>query len=66
METVNNAVLNTTIGENGYAFLINEKGQIIVSPMTEGEVGANANEVSDLRQSENRELAEVADQMVAG
>lgn len=66
METVNNAVLNTTIGENGYAFLINEKGQIIVSPMTEGEVGANANEVSDLRQSENRELAEVADRMVAG
>ncbi len=66
LETVKNAVLNTTIGEGGYAFLVNEKGQIIVSPMSDGEVAANSDVNSDLRKGKNRELAEVADEMVLG
>ncbi|MDE7258740.1 MAG: cache domain-containing protein, partial [Lachnospiraceae bacterium] len=42
LDTVNNAVLNVDIGEAGYAFLINEKGQVLVSGSAEGETAAYA------------------------
>ena len=66
LETVNEAVWNTTIGEKGYAFLLNEKGQVMVSLMKEGETAAYAEENVDLRMSKNQELAHMAKDMVAG
>lgn len=66
LETVNEAVLNTTIGEKGYAFLVNEKGQVMVSLMKEGETAAYAEKNVDLRMSQNEELAYMVKEMVAG
>lgn len=66
LSTVNDAVLNTIIGENGYAFLVNEKGQVIFSPREEGEAAAYAEANEDLRKSGNKELAALAEKMVAG
>lgn len=66
LETVNEAVWNTTIGEKGYAFLLNEKGQVMVSLMKEGETAAYAEENVDLRMSKNQQLAHMAKDMVAG
>lgn len=66
LKTVNEVVLNTTVGETGYAFLVNENGQVAVSPKTQGETAAHAKKALDLRNSKNPELREVAFQMVAG
>ncbi|MCM1162278.1 MAG: SpoIIE family protein phosphatase [Roseburia sp.] len=65
-ETVNEAVLNTTMGEKGYAFLVNEKGQVMVSLMKEGETAVYAEKNVDLRMSKNKKLAQIAEEMVAG
>lgn len=66
LDTVNEAVLNTTIGEKGYAFLVNEKGQVMVSGADSGETAANAETNTDLRESKNTEFAEAAEAMVSG
>lgn len=66
LETVNNAVLNTVIGERGYAFLVNEKGQVMVSGRAKGETAALAEQAADLRESGNVKLAEAACGMVEG
>ena len=66
LETVNNAVLNTSIGEAGYAFLVNQKGQVMVSGKADGETAAYAEQDRDLRKSENVELAAAVSDMVFG
>lgn len=66
LETVNTAVLNTTIGKSGYAFLVNENGQIMVSPMKDGETSAGSGKNLDLRKSHIQEMATIAEAMVAG
>lgn len=66
LDTVNNAVLNVDIGEAGYAFLVNEKGQVMVSGSSEGETAAYAEQAVDLRESGNRALADAVTDMVAG
>ncbi|MDE6608413.1 MAG: SpoIIE family protein phosphatase, partial [Lachnospiraceae bacterium] len=66
LETINQAVLNTIIGGTGYAFLVNEKGQVMVSPKTEGDTAALAEESVDLRENNNKALAAAAESMTAG
>lgn len=66
LDTVNEAVLSTNIGESGYAFLVNERGQVMVSGAQEGETMADAVLNPDLRESNNIALAEAADDMVCG
>lgn len=66
LETVNSAVLNTTVGEGGYAFLVNESGRIMVSPKDRGETAAYAEKSVDLRDSHNRGLRAAAKDMAAG
>lgn len=66
LNTVNEAVLNTAIGENGYAFLIGKKGQVVVSPKTEGETAAYAETVIDLRTGRNTELADIVTDVLCG
>lgn len=66
LETVNNAVLDTVIGREGYAFLVNRNGQIMVSGKREGETAVPAEQNTDLRQSANKELADAAKRMAAG
>ncbi|MCM1185758.1 MAG: SpoIIE family protein phosphatase [Lachnoclostridium sp.] len=66
LDTVNEAVLNTTIGGKGYAFLVNEKGQVMVSGKDNGETAANAETNADLRESGNTQLAKAVESMVSG
>ncbi len=66
LETVNRTVLETSVGGKGYAFLLNEKGQVIVSPMTEGETAVYEDRDADLRESDNAALARLAQDMTAG
>jgi len=66
LDTVNQVVLDTTMGGRGYAFLVNEKGQIITSPMKEGETAVTAQNVTDLNASGNGGLVRIAGQMKDG
>lgn len=66
LDTVNHAVLNVDIGEAGYAFLVNEKGQVMVSGSAQGETAAYAEQAVDLRESGNRALAAAVTDMVEG
>lgn len=65
LDTIREEVLNTTIGESGYAFLVNDKGQIIISGADAGET-ADSPGGGDLRDSGNRQLADAAEDMVCG
>lgn len=66
MKTVKDAVMDTAIGEQGYAFLVNEKGEVIASGKLEGETAPSGEQKTDLRESGNTALAEAAVHMVAG
>lgn len=59
LDKVHDAVLNTSIGETGYAFLVNQSGCVIISSETEGEIAESAKQKLDLRESENKALARV-------
>ncbi|MBD5457175.1 MAG: SpoIIE family protein phosphatase [Lachnospiraceae bacterium] len=66
LDTVKKAVMNTTIGESGYAFLLNNRGEVLVSGAQSGETSAGADRNADLRESLNTSLARVAEDMVCG
>lgn len=66
LDAINKVVLNTTVGETGYAFLLNGNGKIMVSGAAEGETKADAGQNMDLRKSENTSLANAASLMVEG
>ena len=65
LDTLHEEVLNTTIGESGYAFLVNGGGQVMVSGADSGETAATPEE-RDLRDSENARLAETVWDMTGG
>ncbi|MCM1156409.1 MAG: SpoIIE family protein phosphatase [Roseburia sp.] len=66
LDTVHEAVLETVIGDNGYAFLVNHKGQIIVSGAETGETAVGGSNCLDLRESTNKELAWAVEDMLDG
>lgn len=66
LDTVNETVLNTTIGDTGYAFLIGRDGQVVVSPKAEGETAAVTERTVDLRRSDNGALADIAADVLCG
>lgn len=65
LDSIRRVVLNTEIGQTGYAFLMNEKGQIIASAKTEGDTAAYAR--AGLRfASSSRQAEEITRKMCAG
>ncbi len=66
LNDVNELVTNTEIGKTGYAFILNDKGQVTISPKTEGEVAADPDQLVDLRTVSNKALAKTAEKMTAG
>lgn len=66
LELIKNSVQTTTIGEEGYAFLINEKGQIITSGKNTDEIIAYMEQGIDLRKCNNQALAETVADMMDG
>lgn len=66
LDTIKETVWNTAVGESGYAFLINQAGQVMISGAQEGETAVHTGNNLDLRKSENQELAAVAQAMLCG
>lgn len=66
LDTVHEAVLETVIGDNGYAFLVNHKGQVMVSGAESGETAVGGSSCIDLRESTNKELALTVEDMLSG
>lgn len=62
---IHEVVLNTAFGENGYAFLVNESGEVMVSGNRQGEE-SELYESSNLRESKNLSLAAAAKEMLEG
>lgn len=58
LDNINEIILNTKIGDNGFGFVINKQGQIIASPHTTGDLITGINNIKDLRQSTNTSLAD--------
>ena len=58
-------VLDTAVGSDGFSFILNSSGNVILSAKKEGLFAAKENDV-DLRQVPDPALAEAAQKMVAG
>ncbi|MCE5285608.1 MAG: SpoIIE family protein phosphatase [Pelosinus sp.] len=63
---INQIVMDTKQGENKFGFILNEKGEVTISPRQEGELRADSEHPVDLRGSENKALAAAAKDMTAG
>ena len=59
------AINDTAIGENGFSFVLNKKGEVIFSSSNEG-ILTTASGVKDLREVPGQTLANAATQMVKG
>ena len=59
------AINDTAIGENGFSFILNKKGEVIFSSRTEGSLAANSGG-KDLRKEPGQTLANAATEMVKG
>lgn len=66
LDTIKEAVWNSTVGETGYSFLVNRAGQVMISGAAEGETAVHMGDNADLRESENEELAEAVQKMLRG
>ncbi len=68
IETINYRIITTQLGEDGYAFLINQRGDILSRPgLTAGETRWDESyEIENLLQSENEDLKKVAEEMTMG
>jgi len=68
LATVNSEIINTQIGDQGYAMLIDDQGNVIARPgISAGEKGWDESfEMENLLLSNNSALAAVAQKMVAG
>ena len=62
---IHSAVTHTGIGEDGFSFVLDNNGKVIVSSMTEGVFAAKEDGV-DLRHSKDTALADAARNMVDG
>ena len=68
LNTVNENIINTQVGESGYAFLIDGDGNIIARPgLSTGDKGWDESfETENLLESDNQELRKIASEMTAG
>lgn len=64
LDNINEIILNTKIGDNGFGFVINKQGQIIASPNTTGDLITGINNIKDLRQSTNTSLADAVQKII--
>ena len=68
LSTINSQIINTQVGDRGYALLIDSRGNVVARPgLTSGEKGWDESfETENLLASNNTALAAVAGNMVAG
>ncbi len=66
LDDLNKIMLNTKVGDVGFGFVINENGQVIISPRKTGELASDIDNPKDLRISENTSLAEAVKEITKG
>ncbi len=68
VETINQKIINTQIGELGYAFLIDNHGKVIARPglSAKDKRWDESFETENLLHSDNTELSKVIEDMIAG
>ena len=68
IETINHRIINTQVGELGYAFLIDSNGEAIARPgLSAGDRRWDESfETESLLKSNNPELVKIAEEMTAG
>jgi sigma-B regulation protein RsbU (phosphoserine phosphatase) len=68
IETINQKVISTQVGHNGYAFLVDGKGMVIAHPHMQitGRQWDGSFETGSLLESKNAGLAAIAGEMVSG
>ena len=66
LDTIREDVDSFKLGENGYACIINNQGQVLFSGAKSGEMSVDNDGLSDLRNSSNSELAETVKSAVEG
>lgn len=66
LDTIEEAVWNTAVGETGYSFLVNKAGQVTISGAHDGETAVHRGGSMDLRASGNEELAAAVNKMLGG
>lgn len=66
LTAIDESVVKTEVGETGFACIVNQRGEIIFSSKTEGELSPNTEERVDLRKSKNKELSNLVTKMVRG
>lgn len=59
LSNIEKIVEETQIGEEGYACIVNQNGQVIFSPKEDGELKIDMEHQADLRESDNESLAGV-------
>ena len=62
---INKAVVQTGIGDRGFSFVLNDKGQVIISAQKDG-IFAAKEDAPDLRHDKNTALADTVKSMVNG
>lgn len=66
LDELQKAVLNTKVGKNGYACMIDGEGKVIFSSGSSETFSADPDTVADLRQSEKTDLSELVTAAVNG
>ncbi|MEG1731235.1 MAG: SpoIIE family protein phosphatase [Oscillospiraceae bacterium] len=65
MTNLNKEIINTKIGETGYAFIVNQNGDVIISPKIKPDAGGNF--VSEnLKNTPNSDINKLISNMLAG
>ncbi|MBQ7630865.1 MAG: SpoIIE family protein phosphatase [Selenomonadaceae bacterium] len=65
VDSISDVVLKTSVGKTGFAFVINSKGQVLISPKKDGPLSVKEN-APDLRQSHNKSLADAVKLLTRG
>ena len=66
LRDINKIVTDAKIGNSGFGFVLDNEGKIIFSPQESGDLNGGEKTRQDLRQSENRDIADIAKKMVEG
>lgn len=66
LDTIRSNVDSFRVGDNGYACVINDQGQILFSGSSDGELSVRVNGDNDLRNNSNTELADLVKSALSG
>ncbi len=65
MTNLNEEIISTSIGETGYAFVVNQEGSVIISPYIQRDEHGEI-KTTDMTKHENPEIAKMMEEMLDG